>query len=277
MKTSVSKRRTVLLKNEDYFREGHHLEVREQTTVNFPSHGHTYFELEILLGGEGVQTIGEDEFAVGRGSVYIMTPTDVHCVVAREGELVLWNVVFDEQMLSEERYRTLLSGRMRTPFRLGEEVLHCADRLVRLIGEESEAGSGCERRLFDCLLSILEDACPADGEREGARRQGAIERALLYLRAHVRDRVTLTEVARFVGFHPTYFSEQFKQRVGEGFVDHLNRLRIDYAKTLLAQGVSVTEAALGSGYASLSHFQRTFRRLTGIPPSAYRAAHTAQA
>ena len=46
-----------------------------------------------------------------------------------------------------------------------------------------------------------------------------------------------------------------------------NDLKISHAKELLASGMySVTEAALQSGYADLSHFSREFKKTVGISP-----------
>jgi AraC-like DNA-binding protein len=52
-------------------------------------------------------------------------------------------------------------------------------------------------------------------------------------------------------------------------VNHIQR-RIERAKTLLGRSaMSVTEVGVAMGFAETSAFTSTFRRLTGITPSAY--------
>lgn len=51
----------------------------------------------------------------------------------------------------------------------------------------------------------------------------------------------------------------------------LSRERVAAASRALAGGATVTEAAFGAGYESLSAFHLNFRRLTGLTPGEYRA------
>ena len=97
-----------------------------------------------------------------------------------------------------------------------------------------------------------------------------MEKACHYLQTHFREAPTLSDIAAHVGFHPAYFSEQFKKHTGVRYVDRLNELRIGYAKHLLSQRLSVSEACFGAGFGSLSNFQHCFKQLTGLSPREYR-------
>jgi AraC-like DNA-binding protein len=49
---------------------------------------------------------------------------------------------------------------------------------------------------------------------------------------------------------------------------------LERARRLLALGLPVTEACLGSGFESLGSFSTLFRRRFGIPPSEFRRSHS---
>jgi two-component system response regulator YesN len=53
--------------------------------------------------------------------------------------------------------------------------------------------------------------------------------------------------------------------------DYLNTCRIEKAKDILKKGtMSITEAAFSAGYSDLRHFERIFKKLTGLTPSFYK-------
>ena len=54
--------------------------------------------------------------------------------------------------------------------------------------------------------------------------------------------------------------------------EYIRKLRIEYAcQTMLNPDISLAEIAAIAGFADQSHFGRTFKRLVGIPPAAFRS------
>ena len=72
------------------------------------------------------------------------------------------------------------------------------------------------------------------------------------------------------------FSELFKKVTGESFTESLTRLRISYAKMLLANGISATDACFMSGFRSFSNFTATFKKLCNISPGQYKIKHSSK-
>ena len=62
----------------------------------------------------------------------------------------------------------------------------------------------------------------------------------------------------------------FHRATGESYLEALTRLRLGYARSLLAGGFSVSDACHLSGFGSLSAFGNAFRRHMGISAAAYR-------
>ena len=70
-----------------------------------------------------------------------------------------------------------------------------------------------------------------------------------------------------------HFARQFRVRTGESPMGYLMRTRVERAKTRLRDSQTrVIDIAAEFGFADQSHFGRTFRRLVGMPPSAYARA-----
>jgi AraC-like DNA-binding protein/ligand-binding sensor protein len=99
-----------------------------------------------------------------------------------------------------------------------------------------------------------------------------ITRAKEFIEAHYNERLTLRQVAAEVHSSHWYFCKQFKLATGLGFTHYIARLRVEKAKHLLLNPHRrASEVAFAAGFQSLNHFNRTFKRVVGFSPTAYRA------
>jgi AraC-like DNA-binding protein len=99
-----------------------------------------------------------------------------------------------------------------------------------------------------------------------------IRRAKEYISAHQGEELRLTGVARAVNTSPFYFCKMFKKATGLNFTDYVSRVRIEKAKNLLLnRNLRVSEIAYEVGFQSLTHFNRVFKKVLGVPPTQYRA------
>jgi AraC-like DNA-binding protein len=105
-----------------------------------------------------------------------------------------------------------------------------------------------------------------------------IWKARKLIRDHSDGELSLTEVARSVNLSANYLSEKFKEVTGINFVRYVGQTRTAKARDLLRNSnLRISEIAFAVGFQSLSQFNRTFKKLSGGPPSAFRAAGSRQA
>ena len=240
-----------------------------------PLHWHTYYELELVLDGAGVQWINGRQLPLGAGSLYLMTPEGLHRLQARQPMDILSLKLPASGLPS---YLQGMLGQYSQPAFCQLEPPaweECRSDFMRIYREMQQPGLGgdaCIHSLAALLLCALRrrDALHTTApvpDHALMRMQTVME----YIQAHFREPLTLADTARSVGLTPNYLSARFTQVIGCGFSAYVAGLRVEYARQLLAQGnVSVTEAAFESGFGSLSHFLRTFKRLCGVSPGAYR-------
>jgi AraC-like DNA-binding protein len=109
--------------------------------------------------------------------------------------------------------------------------------------------------------------------RSDRAEPSSVAKARQFMAEHHGDHLTLGEVARAVNMSTFYFCKTFKKATGLTFTDYLGRVRIEKARELLLNPQArVSEVAFEAGFQSLTHFNRTFHRLLGQSPTAYRAA-----
>lgn len=71
----------------------------------------------------------------------------------------------------------------------------------------------------------------------------SIQKAITYIEENYRSPITRSELARLAGFHTSYFSTLFAKKLGWGYSEYLNRVRIDRAKEhLLTSAMTVNGA-----------------------------------
>ncbi len=246
----------------------HNIYVEYKEAKSWPEHWHSYFELEIIDNGCGMHTLGGEEYEVFRGHVYILSPTDFH-KMEPHGSLRLWNISFNEAVISNEMLCRLSSKETKKTFFLDDNTLDRVMKIAELLSDEAKrADEGCCVQLCECLLEIL---LRENGEAAfyNTDRYSRITDAIMYMENHFTEPLTLKQVADRVGFNTNYFSDLFHKITGETFCQRLNILRINHAKNLLSRGFSVSDACFGSGFGSVSNFIYRFKKSTGVAPSAY--------
>lgn len=108
--------------------------------------------------------------------------------------------------------------------------------------------------------------------RQQAPEPPMIAKAKAYIEEHQSEPISLKDVARAVNTSTFYFCKVFKKTTGINFTDYVSRIRIEKAKNLaLNPNLRISEIAFEVGFQSLTHFNRVFKRITGMSPTEYRA------
>src|SRR5204862_7846064 len=108
---------------------------------------------------------------------------------------------------------------------------------------------------------------PVPPERHLLRAQD-----LVHARYH--DPRAVPALARAAFVSPAHFSRQFRRTFGETPHQYLLTRRLERAAELLRNtDRSVADICLTVGLQSVGSFTTSFRRLYGVSPTAYRAAH----
>ena len=141
------------------------------------------------------------------------------------------------------------------------------NRILERLGGELTISS-----TFETLLHWVEEQFEAcRSERQNSRPVRAAKR---YIREHYMESLTLEHIAAHVHLNASYFSIIFKKQTGQNFSDFLTACRIDAAKQLLREtDMPVSAVCEAVGYLDRKYFSRTFTKLVGIKPSAYRTLH----
>ena len=103
---------------------------------------------------------------------------------------------------------------------------------------------------------------------------GLSDSQLLRVTDDINDCLTQTikvqDMAKLLGISRFHFSRLFKQTTGISPHQYVMQQRIELAKQLLKQDLTIADIALECGFNSHSHLGKYFRAITGMTPKAYR-------
>jgi len=92
-----------------------------------------------------------------------------------------------------------------------------------------------------------------------------------YIDKHKTEELSLADVAKAAGASVFHFCKVFHKSTGLKFTDYVARVRLEDARNrLLNPNLRVSEIAYDVGFQSLTHFNRTFKRVFGQSPTEFR-------
>lgn len=101
--------------------------------------------------------------------------------------------------------------------------------------------------------------------------QQRMERLFQFIFANYRRDIPLGEIAALANMNEFSFCRYFKSRTQKPFIQFVNELRIGYAcKLMQEQKHTIDFLATESGFNSMTHFNRLFKRIKGVTPRDYR-------
>ena len=99
----------------------------------------------------------------------------------------------------------------------------------------------------------------------------AVQEMQDYILAHIKEEITLADLARAASFSPWYAHRLFRELTGVSPADYIRKLRLtEAAKRLKSERCRITELAFELGFESVDGFTRAFTREFGMTPSEYR-------
>lgn len=234
-----------------------------------------YHLVHYVLSGQGrFQCMGR-EYRLGRGSSFFIFPGEL--VSYESGESEPWSyrwIGFRGSRADELLSRIGISPHspvidnganrhLSFLFRMMESVLRhekkggdlSAGGIMRLLlGEYGKERSASSIR-------------PAGPESE-ARMQ--VEQAIRWLTLQYSQPVSIEQMAQTLGYHRTHLSKLFKRHTGMSPMNFLLKIRMERAKLLLHEPLSIEQIASSVGFADALYFSKQFKKWHGSSPTEYR-------
>lgn len=248
---------------------------------------HFHDEIELLRVdiGKFKCTAGGRNIETNVGDIIYMAPKTPHetatLAYGTKTTLLQFNIQdfasFNPQ-ISKSLYRFINSGETQIyVFRANSEANLMLSRCIDLVVKEcSYKKTGYEHFVNSGIQSIigylyryklLQDV----DEFFNNKYIDKIMPVLSYIDIHYAEPINLESVSEAMNMNPSYFCRVFKKSTNSTFTEYLNFVRVlKSEKKLTNRSESISDIAMNVGFASVSYFNRVFKRFKGISPSDYR-------
>jgi len=249
-------------------------------------HAHEALELTWIERGEGVRIVGSRVEPFAAGDLVLIGPGLPH----------VW---LSHGVPPEGAWATVLQLIPSVPLAALPEwrgigaLLQRAQRGLAVEGTQRDRIIGALERMPDTpglrllgealsTLSMLADVdealrpldpLPLPVLQRDPGQQRRLDALLVWIREHLRGPLSVEDAAAILHVSAGAFSRSFHRIAGKPFTDYVNDLRIAEACMLLRQkDRSIADIADRCGFATMSHFNRQFKRRVGYTPREYRRA-----
>jgi len=97
-----------------------------------------------------------------------------------------------------------------------------------------------------------------------------VKKVISHIEKNYNNKIYVGEVADKIFINKYYLEHIFKKETGITFVKYLNKYRIEQVKNRLFQDADIIDACFESGFNSVSHFYKVFKKFVGTSPKKYK-------
>jgi len=261
-------------------------ELRSHAVGEIPGYEPSLTEIGVLIRGETVVTRqggGVQQRIVGRPGTIGLVPVGVREDFAHVAkfvdEIMHIYLAFDSfTALSKEMSRDFRPAAIRYDAGFQDPLIErIALELVGELRRETSCGDLLAETLADSLaVRLLNNYSTWTGAPSQITRlpkaldPRRLSRVLDYVESNLTQEITVDQLASVAALSRFHFSRMFKATTGCPPSRFIGRRRLELAKSLLVEGVSIAQVAQMCRFSSDSNFARAFRRATGLTPAQYR-------
>ena len=118
-------------------------------------------------------------------------------------------------------------------------------------------------------MQIINDKRSDKGSEKPATYNEQVDAILSYLNNNIQYPVSIGDLARHFYISESYICRIFKAATGTTINKYMTARRISIAKSLLAEGIGVSEVCDRCGFSDYSNFLKAFTKSVGISPKKY--------
>lgn len=262
---------------------------RHKQEFDYPIHRHEIFELNFVANAVGCRRIvGDSTEVIGDLDLVLITSPELEHVweqnKCKSDDIHEITIQFRADFDSPNSIyqtnpffsiRQMLSRAKRGLSFPRETILLVLDSLLNL----SSIKDGFQAvKEFFTILNTLSKCDNAKELASSAFAKVAVDskskRILTvknYIDVHYREDISLEEVADLIGMAPAAFSRFFKLHTGKTISEYIVDIRLGHAARLLVDTTdTISEICWATGFNTLSHFNRLFRKRKQCSPKEFR-------
>ena len=242
------------------------VDFHEWEAGDYPLHYHDHYEMELVINGSGAQILNGERFKLEKGDIFLLRPLDFHKIHSDGIEFICINV--NPSIVPKWIISKLNTMKQATVYHLSNEDYDNFICLIEILNKEINDNKEDLYLIKTTAVSLIFSLFLKQN-KENILDDDIVSRIIYYLQKDYRftKKISLDEIANYVGYSKYYTSTTFHKKYGMTIQDFIINLKIEYSKKLLLEtNFSITEIIMESGFSSLSNFYSIFNKIVGCTP-----------
>ena len=251
---------TSKLKTDDLDLE--YIESEIYSPVLWESHCHAEFEMIAVSRGDINVMLEGKIYRLKKNQTIIIPPLSYHSVTANEkGTYCRVTVLFGEGAIP----KVLSDGFKDSSI----NIATLGTSLIERLKEICEKGDGdfYAPLAKSLMIQIFYEINDGANAQESGQADEFLQKSILYIDAHLQEKILLDDIARHVSRSKSSFCHLFEERMNVSPKQYVLQKKLALASKLISEGVAPTAAATMVGYDNYSNFYRIYRKNLGKSPS----------
>lgn len=228
----------------------------------FPTHIHNSFEIIVAIQGEIEITISNNKYTISNNECVLVFPNQLHEIKAKPHarHAIL---IFSPQLVREFCKKTESQIPKSNKFCLNSFYL---DKIIRLNANMTTV------QLKGLLYTICgEFDKNASYIKFNSDKHNLLFKIFNFVSENYKKSCSLNKLSNEINYSYVYLSKLFSKHTGISYTEYVCRFRINEACYLLKNtNHTVLDIAYECGFDCLRSFNRSFKSVMGVTPSAYK-------
>lgn len=236
-----------------------------------------HFLIHYILEGEGKFYVGEKVYKLRKNQGFLICP-DIVTYYQADYENPWHYIWVGFNGLKAESYLRRASITADNPvftYDCDDYIKNCLKEMIKA----ENVKKGREIKLTGLLYLFLSRLIEINGNDRIAcddedSKELYVKKSVEYIQRNYSRKLTVSSMAKYIGIDRSYLGSLFKQYLGISPQQYIMKFRIDKACELMRNpALSIGDISRSVGYEDQLLFSKTFKKIKGISPKAFRSKY----
>ncbi|WP_286316015.1 AraC family transcriptional regulator [Romboutsia ilealis] len=259
--------------------------IRDKKDIKFQYHHHDFSKIVILIDGDLTYYIEGKAYILKPWDILFINKNEIHKPVINPNKyyerIVIWlnpdfmakyaqgnnNLLKCFEVAIKNNYNLL---------RLNIKSIEIIKNIIKDIqgcDNSNEFGSEILKESLFVQLMVLMNRLFLNSDKnrdlEDIQYDKTIEGVLNYINSNLENDLSIDTIASNFFISKYYLMRKFKSQIGSSIHNYIIQKRLILAKSLISEGLTMSNVCSKCGFNDYSSFVRAFKKVYGVSPSNY--------
>ena len=238
------------------------------------SHYHPFFELYYMEEGKRLHILEDNIYQTTPGDIILFAPFIMHHSYSKKANADFKRIAlyFTPESIEDPIVLKKLKSQSGL-YHVDKKVGQYIHSMLGMLLMEQDNQDDLRDASMKALLNIIVISLLKSGIQENKpESQTLVGKVIDYIDRNYMNDIKLDDLANHFFVSKYYLCHEFKKYTNRTINQYINTTRILYAQQkIMDNNLNFTEIAAECGFASCTHFGRTFKAVTGVTPSEFKS------